>query len=158
MPPLGVVMLSSSGTGLDPPLGDVIPPHGAVMELGVAGDAGAAAEGLPLPQGEVGCLGDALEFRIRTVSIATCCDLYEFERTAEKTDLRCAALAHPCACCLRLLPAPVAYTGLRCLKIRTKNVARSWVSQFSWRGLNLLQLLPSSARHLPGSMLMTPLG
>ena len=28
--------------------------------------------------------GDAPEFRVRTVSIATCCDLYEFERTAEK--------------------------------------------------------------------------
>ena len=25
--------------------------------------------------------GDAPEFRVRTVSIATCCDLYEFERT-----------------------------------------------------------------------------
>merc|ERR1711884_641543 len=60
MTPLGA-WLPSSETGFEPPQGDVMPPLGVVMVSGVA--------------------GDAPEFRVRTVSIATCCDLYEFERT-----------------------------------------------------------------------------
>ena len=49
-----------------------------------------------------------------------------------------------CACCLR--PLPVAWACQRCL---LSMGGRSWVSQFLWRGLDLL---PASV------MMMTPLG
>ena len=79
MPPQGVVM---------PPLGAVMPLPGALLpSLPLLG---ALLPSLPLPEGFLmvsGVAGDAPEFRIRTVSIATCCDLYEFERT-DLTPLR----------------------------------------------------------------------
>ena len=115
-----------------PPLGVVMPLPGALLpSLPLLG---ALLPSLPLPEGFLmvsGVAGDAPEFRVRTVSIATCCDLYEFERTVRKLT---------CACASAQLLRPL----------------RSWVSQFWRRGLDLL---PSSAmlmtcRHLPGLMSM----
>ena len=74
--------------------------------------------------------------------------------------MRCLAAPHApvaCACCLRLLPAPVACAASSLDGSSSRLGGRSWVSQFwmlaveePWRGKVDVNLLPSSAGHSPG--------